>query len=580
MTSTVRGGQVLAGNTVTLSGAAPPGGAVVEITSSNPAAASGPASITLPEGQIISSAFNVDTQIVPADTEVVFTATYNGSSKTKTITVQASSLTSVELIPSTVVGGTTSTANRLNFTFAPQSPVTINLTSSNPALATVPPAVILSPPNSFVTFNISTSATPDFTPVTITATSGVSVKTAVLTVGPVGVSGVTLSQSNVAGGLTIGGNLVNLSGNALAGGAVVNMSSSNPALVSVPATVTVPGGASSAQFSFTTGVAAAATSVTITATLGTTVQTATVTVGPTALISMSAPASLISGASSNAGLVTLNGPAPAGGITVALSSSNTAAATVPASVVVPQGASSANFTVTAAPTVSAVSTTITASYDGVTRTATVNVAPATLVSLLMSSQVVGGNTTTNSSVTINAPASAGGVTVNLASNNAALTVPPTVVIPEGQSSTTFTVNTTPVSTTAVVTVTATLGSTTRTATVNVQPLQVSHFTMTQSSVGGGGTVLRNYVQLNALAPSGGVTVNLSSSHPGVLTVPASIVIPAGSGSAAFTISTTPVGTAVPVTITATYGTSSKTTVFTVDIIRLLSFAMFETGKED
>jgi hypothetical protein len=52
------------------------------------------------------------------------------------------------------------------------------------------------------------------------------------------------------------------------------------------------------------------------------------------------------GGDTSTGTVTLTAAAPAGGFTVALSSDNTAAANVPASVTVPAGATSATFTVT------------------------------------------------------------------------------------------------------------------------------------------------------------------------------------------------------------------------------------------
>jgi uncharacterized delta-60 repeat protein len=63
---------------------------------------------------------------------------------------------------------------------------------------------------------------------------------------------------------------------------------------------------------------------------------ANLTVNPT---TVTAPASAI-------GTVTLNGAAPAGGVTVTLRSSDTGKATVPPSVTVPEGAKSATFTIT------------------------------------------------------------------------------------------------------------------------------------------------------------------------------------------------------------------------------------------
>jgi len=70
------------------------------------------------------------------------------------------------------------------------------------------------------------------------------------------------------------------------------------------------------------------------------------------------------GGHSVTGTVTLGSPAPAGGVTVPLSSSSTSA-TVPASVTIPANATSANFTITTAVVTAPVTATITATYGAV-----------------------------------------------------------------------------------------------------------------------------------------------------------------------------------------------------------------------
>src|SRR5437588_3903910 len=77
------------------------------------------------------------------------------------------------------------------------------------------------------------------------------------------------------------------------------------------------------------------------------------------------PAALAAGGSA-LGSVTLSGAAPAGGVTVTLSSDHTDVATVPASVTLAEGASSAQFTVHGGAVTATASATITASYGGVT----------------------------------------------------------------------------------------------------------------------------------------------------------------------------------------------------------------------
>jgi hypothetical protein len=76
------------------------------------------------------------------------------------------------------------------------------------------------------------------------------------------------------------------------------------------------------------------------------------------------------------GTVTLSNPAPAGGVSVALQSSNGSAASGPSTVAVSPGASSASFTINTGGVSAATSVTLTASYAGVNKTAILTVNPA------------------------------------------------------------------------------------------------------------------------------------------------------------------------------------------------------------
>jgi uncharacterized protein (TIGR03437 family) len=89
--------------------------------------------------------------------------------------------------------------------------------------------------------------------------------------------------------------------------------------------------------------------------------------------SLTLSASTAAGGGTVQGTVTLSAAAPAGGAVVALSS-NSSAATVPATVTVPAGATSATFTITAGTVSSNQSATVTASYGGGSAQATLAVA--------------------------------------------------------------------------------------------------------------------------------------------------------------------------------------------------------------
>ena len=192
----------------------------------------------------------------------------------------------------------------------------------------------------------------------------------------VSLSSVSLNPATVTGGNSSTGT-VTLSGAAPTGGAVVTLSSSNTSAATVPSSVTVAAGATSATFTVSTRAVAASTTVTISGTYSGATQSTSLTVTPPPpLPTVSSltlnPTSVVGGLGSSTGTVTLSGPAPAGGAQIALSSSN-GAASVPASVTVPAGATSATFTVNTAIVLISTSSNISASYNSTTRTATLGV---------------------------------------------------------------------------------------------------------------------------------------------------------------------------------------------------------------
>ena len=102
-------------------------------------------------------------------------------------------------------------------------------------------------------------------------------------------------------------------------------------------------------------------------------RTATLTVNPPSLSSLSLSPSSVQGGSPSTGTVTLTGPAPSGGAVVSLSSSNTSVASVPANVTVPSGATSATFTISTHTVSRNRSVTISANYRGVSKIKTLTV---------------------------------------------------------------------------------------------------------------------------------------------------------------------------------------------------------------
>ena len=191
-----------------------------------------------------------------------------------------------------------------------------------------------------------------------------------------------------------------------------------------------------------------------------------------ALSSLSLNPTSVTGGNSSTGTVTLSGPAPAGGAQVTLSSSNTAAANVPPNVTVAAGATTATFTVSTSAVAASTTVTVSAAYSGATSSASLTVTPApppppTLASLTLNPASVFGGQSSTGTVTLTGPAPAGGAQVFLSTSNGAARVPPSVIVPAGATSATFTVSTSFVLISTSATISATYNRTTRTATLGI-----------------------------------------------------------------------------------------------------------------
>ena len=288
--------------TVILNGVAPGGGAVVSLSSSNPAATV-PATVTVPAGQS-AGIFGVSTGAVPAATSVVIRATFGGATVSETLIVSPfvspttpPSLASVSLNPTTVRGGTRSRGRVTMTTSAPDpsdGPVVVELASDRPDIAVVQKQVRVDFGGTIADFAIKTFAVAEPTQVMITATFAGLTRSAILTIEPSAgapppppppspppsatLTAVAVSPTSVVGGNASTGT-VTLSGGAPSGGAVVSLSDNSTA-VSTPASVTLPAGATSATFTATTTSVTASTSATISAVYAGVTRTATLTVNP------------------------------------------------------------------------------------------------------------------------------------------------------------------------------------------------------------------------------------------------------------------------------------------------------------
>jgi len=412
----------------------------------------------------------VDSAVEGTETVVYFDAIPNGGTIVLTQEQGEAALSGVSMSPVTVQGGVSSTGTvSLNMP-APVGGAVVGLTSSNTAAAQVPASVTVAAGETTATFTVTTSPVASDTSVTISALYNGVTRTSTLTVTtPVAaLSSVSLRPTSVLGGVSSTGT-VTLDNPAPAGGALVTLSSSNAAAAQVPASVTVAAGTTTATFTVTTSPVASNTSVTISALYNGVTRTATLTVTTATLTSVARNPTSVIGGNPSTGTVTLSGRAPMGGALVTLSSSNTAAAQVPASVTVAAGATTATFTITTSPVASNASVGISATYLSTTRQTTLTVNAPTMASLTLNPTSVKGSTSSTGTVTLNAPAPAGGIVVTLSSNRTSVaTVPASVTVAAGATTATFPITTRTVTSSTSVTITATRG-TSRTATLIVTP---------------------------------------------------------------------------------------------------------------
>jgi probable HAF family extracellular repeat protein len=259
----------------------------------------------------------------------------------------------------------------------------------------------------------------------------------------VSLSTVALTPSTIAGGKTASLR-VRLTSGAPSSGSV-RLTSSNPAVAPIRSSLILHTGETTRATNIVPKVVAEPTTVNFTATFGLVSRTTTLTILPPALSAFYlSPSTVIGGCETTVAKVALTGAAPDAGAAVTLAES-IPAAQFPAAIVVPGAAMSGTMRVptnfVTAPQVG----TVTASYGGGTKAITLTVRPIRARSITVTpNPVVGGNPVTGT-VTLECP-SPTPVTVSLSSgSSSASPTVPSITIPAGASSGTFSIRTAAVS---------------------------------------------------------------------------------------------------------------------------------------
>ncbi len=461
--------------------------------------------------------------------------------------------TPVALLPNprTIHAGATGTLTAILFP-APLQAGTLTVTSSNPAVATVPASVPVGVLQFLVPITV-TSVSAGTSVITVTMNGKSAMSTVRVTGGAATITSLTPPSLSITQG---GSGTLSVSLNAVQStNTTVALASSASSVASVPASVVVPAGQLTAPI---TVVANTVGQADITASLnGTSAGTSamshvTVTSVLPTVVSLLPPTSQVTIGSSGTLTVTLSA-AQATNTTVTLAASPAGLVTLQPTVIVPANQTSATFSVTG---VALGTTMLTASLNSSSVQAAVDVIPPVvqLTDLQPPTQnlVVGAIGTLT--VSLNAQQSSPTIVTLTVDQPTLLQIPPTVTVQPNQTQASFTVT---ALATGTATITATLGTTTKQATVTVIPQPPSVVSLLPSPLpvvqGATGTLT---LTINA-AQQTDTVVPLTNSAPSLIDVPASATVPAGLTSVAIPVAGLSVGTA---TVTATLNGTAIATV--------------------
>ncbi len=554
--TSVRSGRTLTGY-VRIDAAAPAGGTEVTLLSSNAAVATVPASVTVEPGKV-TAPLRVTALPVNSDTSVTIQAKFDGVTKSSSITVRAPRLATLSG-PTTVSGPTTAKGTIQLDGVAGSAGVVVTLTSNR---STIPlnRTVTVASGRSTANFNMTVNSVTVNTAVTLTAAGGGVTKTRAITVTPANLAPLAFTPTSFTGGKTTKGT-VSLYQVAPSGGAAVTLTSSAPGVLPVPASVTVPAGSKSVSFTLTSVSGQPTTSVTVSATYLGATRTAKLTVnaGPVVVTKVTLSPNPVGSQSVVTATVELSGAAPAGGTSVAITTTNSTVFPIGGTVTVPAGLSKLVLTRTTGTVSATTNITVGATANGVSVNSTLTVKPWVLLSLTLSTNTVISYSQVTATATLTGPAPSGGAVVTLTGTApAALPVPATVTVPGGQSSVSFTLTALKVDYNTQLLIGAAGGTGTDQKSITVVPLQVVAWGSFPSNTRGG-LAVSTTITINGPAPAGGAAILISSTVPDVSQVPATIVVPAGTMEGTLTINAAFVQANVDTVISATLGPAATLT---------------------
>ncbi len=301
----------------------------------------------------------------------------------------------------------------------------------------------------------------------VTITDGTTSLTRDITVAPLVITSVTVSENPCVGGdpsgLTATVNLNVFSGINPGGSTQVKIFAESPLVA--PSVVDLDDGTNYVQFHVDTKPVVNSTGALLEAQIGTQNQYITFDVDP-ALKSFSISPTSVQGGNNASGTVNLFDPAHEAQQVGVYAATDTGAASY---MFVPQGASTLTFPITTSPVAATTTGSMTIEVFGAKIKANITLTPPPIKSLTFKASSVVGGTSTTGTVTLDGQTAVSGDVVSLSSSSADVTVPVKVTVPFLSTSEPFQITTKKVTATTKVTITAKFGSSTVSQVLTLTP---------------------------------------------------------------------------------------------------------------
>ena len=468
--------------TITLNQPATSGGVIVTILGGIANVLAVPALVTVPAGATTAT-FTASTGAFSTGQTTTITAVLNWYSQQFTLSLVASTtpmtVTGLQCGSSSLTSNVSTSCTVTMNQAAPAGGTPVMITGGIANVLAVPAAVTVAAGSTTATFTITAGSLAT----SQTATLGAGSQTFNISlVAATTVTSLQCSSSSLVSNVSTTCS-VTMNQAAPAGGALVTITGGIANVLTVPATVTVTGGSTSAIFTATAG----SLVVSQTAVLGAGGQTFSISlVAPMIVTGLQCGSSSLASNASTTCTVTINQAAPAGGTPVTITGGITNVLTVPASVTVAAGSTTAAFTATAGTLTTNQTVTLGAGSQNFNISLVAPAGTPTLNSLNCNPFAVSPNSTGTCTVGLVAAAPTA-VAVTLTSNNAGLILPSQVTIAAGASSGTFGFTTTS-TLSGWLSITATLGSSSMSLVLPIAPPSATASLSCPASAAAGGSV--------------------------------------------------------------------------------------------